>query len=87
MVIAGADWGRYVAPLWKHAQAHPNRHQVFPVAFTANAYKLLPEANFIPLQDHAPETAPSFLLNRLTNELGRLLTRRPTIGTGRKRAR
>ena len=81
MVIAGADWSRYIAPLWRQAQAHPDRHRVFPVALTANAYKLLPEANFIRLQDHPPETAPGFLLNRLTNELGRLLTRRPTIAS------
>jgi hypothetical protein len=32
------------------AQAHPGRYPVFPVALRANAYKLLPEANFIGLR-------------------------------------
>ena len=79
MVIAGVDWSRYIAPLSQQAQANATQHRVFPVALTQNAYKLLPEANFIRLQDHSPEAAPGFLLNRLTNELGRLLTQRPTL--------
>lgn len=79
MVIAGADWSRYISLLWQQALAKAERHRLFPVALTPNAYKLLPEANFIRLQDYSPEAAPGFLLNRLTNDLGRLLTRRPTV--------
>ncbi|HAB18876.1 MAG TPA: TIR domain-containing protein [Verrucomicrobiota bacterium] len=81
MVIAGNDWSGYVAPLARDALANPARHRVFPVAFTPNAYKLFPEANFIRLQEVAPDAAPGLLLNRLTNELGRLLTQRPTVGS------
>lgn len=80
-VIAGPGWPRYITSLWQRAQGKPERHRLFPVAFTANAYKVLTEANFIRLQDHSPEAAPGVLLNRLTNELGRLLTQRPTLAS------
>lgn len=79
MVIAGADWSRYISPLSQQAQANSKRHRVFLVAFTPNAFKLLSADNFIRLQDHSPEAAPGYLLIRLTNELGRLLTQRPTL--------
>ena len=81
MVIA-EGWDAYVAELWKQAGAAPERHRLFPVAFDDTAYQLSPqigEVNFIRLQGHSPEAGPGFLLNRLTNELGRLLTQRPTL--------
>jgi hypothetical protein len=81
MVIA-EGWDTYVADLWQQAGAAPERHRLFPVAFDDTAYQLSPqigEVNFIRLQGHSPEAGPGFLLNRLTNELGRLLTQRPTL--------
>jgi hypothetical protein len=83
MVIADG-WDVYVAELWQQAGAAPDRHRLFPVAFDDTAYQLSPQvaaANFIRLQGHSPEAGPGFLLNRLTNELGRLLTQRPTLTT------
>jgi SLOG cluster2/TIR domain len=81
MVIA-EGWDAYVAELWKQAGAAPDRHRLFPVAFDDTAYQLSPQigaVNFIRLQGHSPDAGPGFLLNRLTNELGRLLTQRPTL--------
>lgn len=83
MVVA-EGWDHYVEELWKQAGAAPERHRLFPVAFDNNAYQLSPEigaVNFIRMQDRSPEAGPGFLLNRLTNELGRLLTQRPTLAT------
>ena len=83
MVIADG-WDAYVADLWQQAGVAPDRHRLFPVAFDDTAYQLSPQvaaANFIRLQGHSPEDGPGFLLNRLTNELGRLLTQRPTLAT------
>jgi hypothetical protein len=83
MVIADG-WDAYVAELWQQVGAAPDRHRLFPVAFDDTAYQLSPQvaaANFIRLQGHKPEDGPGFLLNRLTNELGRLLTQRPTLTT------
>jgi hypothetical protein len=81
MVVA-AGWGAYATKLWQQARVAPERHRLFPVAFDDSAYQLSPqiaEANFIRLQEHSPDAGPGFLLNRLTNELGRLLTERPTL--------
>ncbi len=86
MVIADG-WDAYVAELWQQAGAAPDRHRLFPVAFDDTAYQLSPQvaaANFIRLQGHSPEDGLGFLLNRLTNELGRLLTQRPTLTTAEK---
>jgi len=83
MVIADG-WDAYVAELWQQAGAAPERHRLFPIAFDDTAYQLSPQvaaANFIRLQGHKPEDGPGFLLNRLTNELGRLLTQRPALTT------
>lgn len=83
MVIA-EGWDVYVEALWQQAGAAPERHRLFPVAFDDTAYQLSPQigaVNFIRLQGHGPEAGPGFLLNRLTNELGRLLTQRPTLTT------
>jgi hypothetical protein len=84
MVTGGAAWKSYVTQLWEEASARPERHRLFPVAFTKGAYnwsKAIGEANFIRLQDEAPESAPARLLNRLTNDLARLLTQRPTVAS------
>ena len=81
MVVA-EGWDAYVEELWQQAGAAPERHRLFPVAFDDTAYQLSPQigpVNFIRLQGHSPEAGPGFLLNRLTNELGRLLTQRPTL--------
>lgn len=83
MVIA-EGWDRYVEELWHQTGAAPERHRLFPVAFDDTAYQLSSQigaVNFIRLQGHKPEAGPGFLLNRLTNELGRLLTQRPTLAT------
>jgi hypothetical protein len=83
MVITD-DWDKYVDDLWNQAGAAPDRHRLFPVAFDDTAYQLSPQigaVNYIRLQDHSAESAPGFLLNRLTNELGRLLTQRPTLAS------
>jgi hypothetical protein len=84
MVTAGSAWKGYVTDLWEQAAARSERHRLFPVAFTKGAYNLsrsIGEANFIRLQDEAPDTAPARLLNRLTNDLARLLTQRPTVAS------
>jgi hypothetical protein len=81
MVIA-EGWDKYVEGLWNQAGAAPDRHRLFPVAFDDTAYELsskIGAVNFIRLQGHSDEAEPGFLLNRLTNELGRLLTQRPTL--------
>lgn len=83
MVITD-DWDKYVDYLWNQAGAAPDRHRLFPVAFDDTSYQLSPQigaVNYIRLQDHSAESAPGFLLNRLTNELGRLLTQRPTLAS------
>ena len=83
MVIADG-WDKYVEDLWNQAGAAPDRHRLFPVAFDDTAYNLsaqVGEVNYIRLQDHSDEGGPGFLLNRLTNELGRLLTQRPTLAS------
>jgi hypothetical protein len=83
MVIADG-WDKYAEELWSQASAAPDRHRLFPVAFDDVAYQLsqqISAVNFIRLQDHSAETGSGFLLNRLTNELGRLLTQRPTLAS------
>ena len=89
MVTAGPAWKGYVTNLWEQAADVSERHRLFPVAFTKGAYNLsrsIGEANFIRLQDEALETAPMRLLNRLTNDLARLLTQRPTVASLRTSA-
>ena len=81
MVIADG-WDKYVEDLWNQAGAAPHRHRLFPVAFDDTAYQLSAQigaVNYIRLQGQSAEAGPGFLLNRLTNELGRLLTQRPTL--------
>lgn len=83
MVVA-EGWDKYVEELWQQTGAAPERHRLFPVALDNTAYQLSPRigaVNFIRLQGLSPEAQPGFLLNRLTNELGRLLTQRPTLAT------
>jgi hypothetical protein len=83
-MVIGEGWDKYVEELWRQAGATPERHRLFPVAFDDSAYQLSPlvgEVNFIRTQGHNPEAGSGFLLNRLTNELGRLLTQRPTLAT------
>jgi hypothetical protein len=83
MVIADG-WDKYVEELWNQAGAVPDRHRLFPVAFDDTAYQLsarIGAVNYIRLQGHSAEAGPGFLLNRLTNELGRLLTQRPTLAS------
>jgi hypothetical protein len=83
MVIADG-WDKYVDDLWNQVGVTPDRHRLFPVAFDDTAYQLSAQigaVNYIRLQDHSAESGPGFLLNRLTNELGRLLTQRPTLAT------
>jgi hypothetical protein len=83
MVVA-EGWDKYVEELWKQSGAAHERHRLFPVAFDDTAYQLsqqIATVNFIRMQDHGPDAGPSFLLNRLTNELGRLLTQRPTLAS------
>jgi SLOG cluster2/TIR domain len=84
MMTGGPAWKSYVTQLWDEASAQPEQHRLFPVAFTKGAYNLsqaISEANFIRLQNEAPETAPARLLNRLTNDLARLLTQRPRVAS------
>jgi hypothetical protein len=84
MITGSPAWKSYVTNLWEETSARPERHRLFPVAFTKGAYNLsraIGEANFIRLQNEPPETAPSRLLNRLTNDLARLLTQRPTVAS------
>jgi hypothetical protein len=81
-MVIGEGWDKYIEELWQQTGAAPEQHRLFPVAFDDTAYQLSPqigEVNFIRLQGHSPEAGPGFLLNRLTNELGRLLTQRPTL--------
>ena len=81
-MVIGDGWDTYVEEIWRQSGAEPERHRLFPVAFDDSAYQLSAQigaVNYIRLQDHSAEAAPSFLLNRLTNELGRLLTQRPTL--------
>ena len=77
-------WETYVDDLWNQASAAPDRHRLFPVAFDDTAYQLSPQigaVNYIRLQGQSAEAGVGFLLNRLTNELGRLLTQRPTLAS------
>ncbi len=81
MIIADG-WDKYVEDLWNQARVAPDRHRLFPVAFDDTAYQLsaqISAVNYIRLQGQSAEAGPGFLLNRLTNELGRLLTQRPTL--------
>lgn len=83
-MVAAEGWDNYVEELWQQAGAAPERHRLFPVAFDNTAFKLSPKIgkiNFIRLQGQSSKAGPGFLLNRLTNELGRLLTQRPTLAT------
>jgi SLOG cluster2/TIR domain len=89
MMTGGPAWKSYVTELWDEASAQPEQHRLFPVAFTKGAYNLsqaITEVNFIRLQNEAPETAPARLLNRLTNDLARLLTQRPRVASLEARA-
>ena len=84
MITGSPAWKSYVTNLWEETSARPERHRLFPVAFAKGAYNLsraIGEANFIRLQNEPPETAPARLLNRLTNDLARLLTQRPTVAS------
>jgi len=83
-MVAAEGWDKYIEELWKQVGAAPKRHRLFPVAFDDTAYQLSPQigaVNFIRLQGHSAEVGPGFLLNRLTNEVGRLLTQRPTLAS------
>ena len=56
----------------------------FPVAFDDTAYQLSAQigaVNYIRLQGHSTEAGPGFLLDPSHNELGRLLTQRPTLAS------
>jgi SLOG cluster2/TIR domain len=79
MVIEKAAWSAYVAALWSEAEKAPDRHRVFPVAFASSAFNLMGESNFIRLHELTAEAAPGYLLVRLTNEISRLITRRPAV--------
>ncbi|MES2921924.1 MAG: TIR domain-containing protein [Verrucomicrobiota bacterium] len=79
MVIEKAAWSPYVAALWSEAEKAPDRHRVFPVAFAASAFNLMRELNFIRLHELTEDAAPGHLLVRLTNEISRLITRRPAV--------
>jgi hypothetical protein len=81
-MVIGDGWDTYVEELWNQVSAVPGRHRLFPVAFDDTASQLsarIGAVNYIRLQGHSAETEPGFLLNRLANELGRLLTQRPTL--------
>ena len=83
-MVIDDGWETYVDDLWNQAGAAPDRHRLFPVAFDDTAYQLSPQigaVNYIRLQGQSAEAGVGFLLNRLTNELGRLLTQRPTLAS------
>jgi len=83
-MVVTEGWDKYVEELWRRAGAAPDRHRLFPVAFDDTAYQLssqIGEVNFVRMQGRSADAGPGFLLNRLTNELGRLLTQRPTLAT------
>jgi len=83
-MVAAEGWDKYIEELWKQVGAAPKRHRLFPVAFDDAAYQLSPQigaVNFIRLQGLTAEAGPGFLLNRLTNEVGRLLTQRPKLAS------
>lgn len=78
MLIENAAWGSYVSALRDQAEAAPDRHRVFPVAFARN-YNLIGATNYIRLEDLPADAAPGYLIVRLTNEISRLITARPTL--------
>lgn len=78
MLLARAAWQAWLTPLWQAAQACPERHRVFHVSLTPNSFQAARD------QSHPPphrtrRGPPGILLNRLTNDLARLITQRPTV--------
>ncbi len=81
-MVLTPGWAEYVETLWRQVSGSSERHRLYPVAMSASAYQFsvqISEVNFIRLQHLAPESSLLPFLNQLTNELARLLTKRPAI--------
>ena len=81
-MVLTPGWAEYVETLWQQVSGSCERHRLYPVAMSASAYQFsaqISEVNFIRLQHLAPESSLLPFLNQLTNELARLLTKRPAI--------
>src|SRR5436190_2051725 len=81
---ATEGWRDYANEFWRQAQAIPEQHRLFPVALHNSAFQLstqIGEVNFLRQQQLVSADLAAPFLNTLTNELGRLLTRRPPAVT------
>jgi hypothetical protein len=75
-MVAEPGWNEYVADLYRQVEVSGGRHRLYPVAVGPSAFNLHPEiaaVNYLRLDQVEAPKQTEWLLNRVTNELGRLL--------------